>query len=62
MKSLFGDDYRYSEYGLELDREAASHLKDLFDKYLNLGYSPREISHIIQGSVRDLELEAVLNG
>lgn len=62
MNSLYReDDYRYTPDGAALDSEATKALESVFAKYLALGYSPREISHIIKHVVTDFELEAVLD-
>ena len=61
MKSLFDKNAEWNEAARYLDQEAHDFLKNIFKEYMDQGYSPREISHIIHGSVTDLEIESVLD-
>jgi hypothetical protein len=38
-----------------------SAIRQIFQQYLNEGFNSREISHIMQAAVMDLELNAVLD-
>lgn len=60
MKSLFTDKARYTMEAHELSNEVFPIIRKVFDKYLALGYSPRDISSIMQWAVTDCELYAVL--
>lgn len=60
MKSLYDNNFRYTPEADEIATNAFDLLKPLFDKWVNLGYSPREISHLVQGQAFEFELEAVL--
>jgi hypothetical protein len=44
-----------------LQSETHAALKEVFRKYVDLGYSPREISHLMQDEVRGMELVDVLS-
>jgi hypothetical protein len=62
MKTLYSSKgFRYGEDADSLARETHAALVAIFQKYIEMGYSPREISHIISAEVTDLELDAVLN-
>lgn len=61
MKSLFDNNFRYTNTAANLDAEANSVIKPIFDRYVDIGYSPREISCILSNMVNDLECEAVLS-
>lgn len=61
MKSLYNKDYRYTQDAMDLDQQTFLALKNIWDKFIAMGYSPREISHVMQDSVRgDLELIQLL--
>ncbi len=60
MKTLYRDDYRPSCSALDLCQVTREVLKPIFDDYLSEGYSPREISQLMQSEITILELEAVL--
>jgi len=60
MKSLFIED-RYSSDGQFLDEKTFTVLKPIFKKWSEKGYSAREISHIMSWTVKDVELETILN-
>lgn len=61
MNSLFDKDYRYTEKALEISHKTEQALKELFKKYVQEEYSPREIAHVMQMCVTDFELDAVLS-
>lgn len=60
MKELFTETNRYSEAAAKLDHEALVLLRPLFQAYQDLGFNPRDISHILHLAVTDLELEFIL--
>jgi hypothetical protein len=62
MKSLYLENYRYSPEAELLDRRAGEVLRPIFDAWVESGFNPREISHIIQSHALELECEAILNG
>jgi hypothetical protein len=51
----------YTSDALELSGAAFAALKPLADRFILEGYSMREISHVLQGAVYDLELETILS-
>jgi hypothetical protein len=57
---LFNEDSRYTEDALKLDREINDALMDIFRKWIDKGYSVREIGHIVGLAVWDVELHYVL--
>lgn len=61
MKSLYDKNYRYTTDGTYLDQETIIALGDLFARYVKKGYSPREISHVIQSAIEFMECEFVLS-
>jgi hypothetical protein len=60
MLSLFDENHKYTDHGKYLDLAADAALKQIFEKFLQLGYSPREISHIIQLKVTEFETQAIV--
>lgn len=61
MKSLYDKNHRYEPIGMTLDSQATEAIKPIFDRFVEYGFSPREISHMIQSAVDMLELEAVMD-
>jgi hypothetical protein len=59
-KSLYDKNDRYTYDASALSFDTNFVLKNIFKKYVNLGYSPREIAHIMITDVHDLELDAIL--
>ena len=60
MKSLYDENSRYTQNATELETETYNTFRPIFLKYLNEGFSPREISYTIQNAIRDIELETLL--
>lgn len=60
QKSLFDRGHCYTMDAMLLESSAMRLLVPLFGEYLKKGYSPREISHILSGAVRDLKCESLL--
>jgi hypothetical protein len=66
MKSLYIQDedpinkYRYNADGQALDAETHKAISAVFEKFVEDGFSPREISHIMQGTIMERELEAII--
>lgn len=58
--SLYDQDNRYSLEANALYNQGYHELRPVFKTFFNLGYSPREIAHLLQDVVRDLESEAIL--
>ena len=59
MKSLYNESYGYNPDAIELSSETFRANCNIFQKYLRLGYSPREISQIMQSSINELELNTI---
>jgi len=60
MKRLFDENANYTPRASELDVKAHNTIKDTFIECAKEGYSPREVSYIIQQAVTDIELETIL--
>lgn len=60
MKSLFTENHKYTDQALTLGSETSKALEDIFKKYIDLGYSPREIAHLMHQEITDIELMEVL--
>jgi hypothetical protein len=60
MESLYDKDGRYTEVAEAIDIKAGQILKPLFAQCVELGYSPREVAHIITATVTEMELSAIL--
>jgi hypothetical protein len=61
-KSLYDSNHRYTPEGSSLDMATTRAVETIFNDYVKKGFSPREISHVMEAVVRDLELEAILLG
>jgi hypothetical protein len=62
VKGLYNEkDDTYSEVALKLDTEAQDAIQPIFDKYVELGYSFRQISHVILSTVWECELTNIFN-
>lgn len=59
-KSLFNDYLAKNEVGKEISKRTCKFAIKLFNEFLEEGYSPREISHIICAEIHGLETEFVL--
>lgn len=59
-KSLFNEYEAHTQDANELSDRAARLARALFDEFTDLGYSHREISHVIQTAVSVTESELVL--
>ena len=59
MNSLYDNEnnYRINESGTQLDDNTRKLVEALFDEWVHVrGFSPREVSQIMQGSIHELEL------
>lgn len=59
-KSLYNDYESLNDDGKELDRIFGEYTCNLFKKYIEKGYSIREISHILINEINCIECECVL--
>lgn len=60
FKSLYDNNARYTDDAQELENRVSAVLGNLFSEWQERGYSPRDISHVIQSLVLELEMTAVL--
>lgn len=61
MKTLFsGAGFTMNDDARSLDRELFEATRPIFDKYVAMGYSPREVSHILYGVAFDHEVDVAL--
>src|SRR5260221_2035736 len=61
MSSLYrSEDQRYTEAACDLSEVTGNCVSYLFREYIQKGYPPREISHVIISAVFDIELRAVV--
>lgn len=61
MKSLFDKNDRYTEEALYLDYQSGVLLAPLMREYKKLGYSAREIAHIVTSAISLIECELVMD-
>jgi len=62
MKSLFDEkEYYYSPKANELERRTVEFAEQEFGELMAEGYSPREISHILQGAIQLTELISIMD-
>jgi hypothetical protein len=60
--SLYHEEtWRYTDEAISLSNRASILLRPLIEEFIEKGYSPREIAHVIEGAVVELELDAVLD-
>ena len=60
MKSLYDKDCRYTNEACQFSNEIDKAIRTIFKQMVKDGFSPREISHLAQSVVMDLELDSVL--
>jgi len=58
--SLYGKDARYTLDATCLDNQTHEALHEIFRRFVDAGHSPREVSHIMQAAVSELEHLTVL--
>jgi len=61
MKTLYDENHRYTPDATGLSANVGRALHSIFKDYIELGYSPIEISHIMHSVVFDLEMESILD-
>jgi hypothetical protein len=59
-KSLYDNDYRYTDEALKLDGQSDSALRPIVKEWCDKGYSPREIMQIIKSAVDVLCLNELI--
>jgi len=60
MPKLFDENFKYTKEAGIIDHEMTQRLEPIFKKYVEGGYSPRELGHIAQSVVNILELESIM--
>lgn len=60
MKSLYDKNFRYTDLARNLEGDVGPLVRSVFSAWVAKGFSPREISHIIQLVVFDAEMTNVL--
>ena len=63
MKSLYNEDHRYTytKPAEALDMATFQAINPLFMKWAEDGYSPREIAHIMQAAINEMELNTIID-
>lgn len=61
FKTLFDHNARLNPDGQMLSNQMSRAIDEIFRRFLVAGFSPREISHVGQMCVFEMELEGVLN-
>lgn len=62
MKNLYNEkDETYSEETSELDYKVNAAIQPIFDEYVKLGYSIRQISHVMLNTIWECELMYMFN-
>jgi len=59
--TLYNDDNMFSDAGGKLDEEIREFISPIFKEHCNLGYSPREISHVILSAVAFQETISIIH-
>lgn len=60
MKNIYDENDRYTLEANRLDEEVRALILPLFERYVREGWSVRQISHLMQGTIYELELRAML--
>jgi len=59
--SLYTGDNYYTKTARDLDDEVHKIIRPVFDKYIAMGYNPREVSHAMLSEITNIELMTVLH-
>lgn len=60
MKKIYNENDSFSDTAQEIEREFYHLVKPLFDRWIAEGYSIRELSHLLQGSISEMEIMTVI--
>jgi hypothetical protein len=60
MKSLFNDKDKYTKEADDLDRKTTKLIEELFDEYVNNGFSIRDIASVMKESIHMFMLMKIL--
>ncbi len=58
--SLFNDDFTYNQEANRLHETTRLNLEQVFKSYLK-DFSPREIAHVMQQCIMEMELESIIS-
>jgi hypothetical protein len=58
---MYDKDFRYTATATEIDSYTYHALHIMFEEFVERGFSPRDIAHVMHAAVTDLELSAVLD-
>lgn len=53
MKSLYTKDARYTDVGMQVDREISTAVDPIIRRWVEAGYSPRDIQNVAYGAILD---------
>lgn len=60
MKTIYDKDCKYTEDANDASDLATKALEPIMKKFIDMGYSPREISHVFMGVAFELECKECL--
>lgn len=58
---LFDEHGQYTDVALNLDMTASLAIRPFFEEYMTMGFSPREISHVINHAILGVEMEEMMD-
>ncbi len=62
MKSLYGTEYfHYTPDATDIAERIIGVVRPIFKEYMDKGYNPREIAHVMLASIWDAELEEIMD-
>lgn len=61
MKAFYDEKYRQTDESREFGNEIQETVEPIFKRYLDMGFSIRDLSHEAQAIMRDIELDYILD-
>jgi hypothetical protein len=61
LLKLFDEHGQYSEAALSLDMAVSLAIRPFFEDYMKMGFSPREIAHIVNHAILGVEMEEMMD-
>lgn len=61
MRSLYDSDFRYTPDAINLAGKVGDFLAHQMNEFVAKGYSPREVAHVMQGAILEVECETILS-
>ncbi len=61
MKSLFDQNFKYTSEAVQIEGEFTTHIAPLFRRYVEEGYSPRDLQILLLNSIFEEGLISILN-